>query len=183
MTAEAYLELDGAAAFRSEYLNGEMFAKPGGSVTHSQLIVGVGGALEDALEDGPCVVTLVDMRLEVMANRVYVYPDVMVFCDPPIFAAGRNDVITNPSVVVEVLTESTEAWDRGGKFALYRGVASLREYLLVSTDAARVEWFTREGEGCWSFREAVGLERVVRLERLGVDLGLGRIYRKVELLG
>jgi Uma2 family endonuclease len=103
----------------------------------------------------------------------------MVVCGEPVYGEGHRDILTNPSVVVEVLSESTEKWDRGGKFAQYRRVASLREYVLVSQDAMRVEWFTREGDGAWTYREAVGPEGVVRLEGLGVSVGLGRVYRKV----
>ena len=103
----------------------------------------------------------------------------MVLCGAPIYAECHWDIITKLSVVVEVLSESTERWDRGGKFAQYRRVASLREYVLVSQDAMRVEWFTREENGVWSYQEAVGPEAVVRLDGLDASLGVGRIYRKV----
>jgi Uma2 family endonuclease len=166
VTAEEYLAADRAASFRSEFVNGEVFAMSGGRLAHAQLILQVGRELANALEDGPCIVT-------------YVYPDVMVVCGEPVYGEGHRDILTNPSVVVEVLSESTEKWDRGGKFAQYRRVASLREYVLVSQDAMRVEWFTREGDGAWTYREAVGPEGVVRLEGLGVSVGLGRVYRKV----
>ena len=88
---------------------------------------------------------------------MYVYPDVMVVCGGFAVVDGHRDMITNPSVVVEVLSKSTEAWDRGGKFAQYRRVVSLMEYVPVSLDAMRVEWFTREEDGRWSYREAVGV--------------------------
>lgn len=179
VTAEEYLAADRVASFRSEFVNGEVLAMAGGRLAHAQLSARVGRELDHALEDGPCIVTVADMRLQVAAGETYVYPDVMVFCGEPEYGEGHRDIITNPSVVVEVLSEATERWDRGGKFAQYRRVASLREYVLVSQDAMRVEWFTREGDGAWTYREAVGPEGVVRLEGLGVSLGLGRIYRKV----
>jgi Uma2 family endonuclease len=179
VTAEEYLAGDRAASFRSEFVNGEVFAMSGGRLAHAQLISRIGRELEDALEELPCIVTVADMRLQIAAGESYVYPDVMVLCGEPVFAEGHRDIITNPSVVVEVLSESTEKWDRGGKFAQYRRVASLREYVLVSQDAMRVEWFTREESGAWTYREAVGPEGVVRLEGLDVSVGLGRIYRKV----
>lgn len=179
VTAEEYLAADRAASFRSEFVNGEVFAMSGGRLAHAQLILQVGRELANALEDGPCIVTVSEMRLQVASGETYVYPDVMVVCGEPVYGEGHRDILTNPSVVVEVLSESTEKWDRGGKFAQYRRVASLREYVLVSQDAMRVEWFTREGDGAWTYREAVGPEGVVRLEGLGVSLGLGRVYRKV----
>ena len=170
---------DRAASFRSEFVSGEVFAMSGGRLANAQLSSQVSRELQDGLEELPCIVTVADMRLQIAAGESYVYPDVMVLCGEPVFAEGHQDIITNPSVVVEVLSESTEKWDRGGKFAQYRRVASLREYVLVSQDAVRVEWFNRDENGAWTYREAVGPEGVVRLEGLGVSLELGRIYRKV----
>lgn len=181
MTAAEYLEIERKAAFKSEFVRGEVFAMSGGLPAHAQLILRFGRALEDALEDGPCMVTAAELRLELVREQVYVYPDLMVVCGSFALAEGRRDMITNPSVVVEVLSESTEAWDRGGKFGLYQGLATLREYVLVSTSAIRVEWFTREEDGRWVYRVAEGPEGVVRLEGVGVTLGLDRIYRKVAL--
>jgi Uma2 family endonuclease len=127
VTAEEYLAADRAASFRSEFVNGEVFAMSGGRLAHAQLSSQVSRELQDALEGLPCIVTVADMRLQIAAGESYVYPDVMVLCGEPVFAEGLQDIITNPSVVVEVLSESTEKWDRGGKFAQYRRVASLRE--------------------------------------------------------
>ena len=183
LTAAEYLAMERAATFRSEFVNGEVFAMPGGLYPHGQLSFGMARELADALEDRPCTVTVADVRLQVAADATYVYPDVMVVCGGPVFADGHRDTITNPAVVVEVLSASTEAWDRGGKFAQYRTVASLEEYVLVSAEAMRVEWFTRSADGSWAYREAEGAGGVCRLERLGVNLSLGRIYRKVEGVG
>ena len=146
MTAAEYLAMDRAAPFKSEFVNGEVFAMSGGLPAHGQLISRFGHELETALEDGPCVVTVAEVRLQV-AEDTYVYPDVMVICGGFVLADGHRDVITNPSVVVEELSEPTERWDRGGKFAQYRRVASLQEYVLVSQDAMRVEWYTRRADG------------------------------------
>jgi Uma2 family endonuclease len=183
LTAAEYLAMERAATFRSEVVNGEVFAMSGGLYPHGQLISRYSRELEDALEDRPCTVTVADLRLQVAADATYVYPDVMVVCGSPAFADGHRDMITNPAVVVEVLSASTEGWDRGSKFAQYRAVTSLQEYVLVSPEAMRVEWFTREADGSWAYREAEGAGGVCRLERLGVELALGRIYRKVEGLG
>ena len=178
MTAAEYLAMDRESPFKSEFVGGEVFAMSGGRPAHAQLILHVGRELADALEDGPCVVTVAELRLQVAADT-YFYPDVMVVCGGFAVAEGHRDMITNPSVVVEVLSESTEAWDRGGKFDQYQRVASLKEYVLVSPDAMRVEWFTRGADGTWIYQKAVGPEGVVRLDALGVTLGVGRIYRKV----
>ena len=179
MTAAEYLAMDRGSPFKSEFVGGEVFAMSGGRPAHSVLIGQMARELGDALEEGPCVVTVTELRLEVTVAETYVYPDLMVVCGDFAYAEGHRDMITNPSAVVEVLSESTEAWDRGGKFNQYQRVASLKEYVLVSPDAMRVEWFTRGADGTWIYQKAVGPEGVVRLDALGVTLGVGRIYRKV----
>lgn len=156
MTAAEYLVLEQAAPYKSEFLNGEVFAMSGNSPAHAVLIGQMARALGDALEDSPCVVAVSELRLQAALGESYVYPDLMVVCGGFALAEGHRDMITNPSVVVEVLSESTERWDRGGKFGQYRRVASLQEYVLVSTDAVRVEWFTRESDGRWSYRRRWG---------------------------
>ena len=180
LTPAEYLAMERAAEFRSEYVNGEIFAMSGGLFAHAQLILNFGREMAEALDDRPCVVTASELRLQVTEVGAYLYPDLMVICDKPAYADGHRDMITNPSVVVEVLSESTERWDRGGKFVQYRQVASLREYVLVSQTEMRVEWFTRGSSGEWLYREAVGVDGVCRLQELGIDLKLERIYRKVE---
>ena len=179
MTPAEYLAADRAADHRSEYVDGEMFAMSGGSRVHAALISRVAHELESALEDSPCVVTVSDLRLQVAPEGAYLYPDVIVTCG---FAdADPADIVSNPAVVVEVLSPSTERWDRVGKFAQYRRIASLREYVLVSQEEARIEWYTRRDDGAWVYGEVSGLDGVCRLEILGVSLSLGRIYRKVEV--
>jgi Uma2 family endonuclease len=131
--------------------------------------------LEGLLDDSPCLVSVTQLRLQVGKGCAYFYPDVMVMCGKN--GADPADMISNPTVVVEVLSPSTELWDRMGKFALYRQVESLREYVFVSQDAVRVEWFTRR-DGGWFYQEATGAEAVCRLESLDVTLSLGRIYKK-----
>ena len=179
ITPEAYLAAERGAEFRSEYVDGEISTMSGGSRTRSSLISRVAHELEGALEDGPCTVTVTELRLQVASGRAYLYPDLMVSCrenpDDP------NDMITNPAVVVEVLSPSTERWNRVGKFALYREVETVREYVLVSQDEMRVEWYTRRADGEWVYREANGPEGVCRLEMLGVTLSLERIYRKTRV--
>ena len=179
ITPEAYLAAERDAEFRSEFIEGEVFAMSGGSRTHSSLISRVAHELEDALEEGPCIVTVADLRLRVGLGKAYLYPDVMVYCGES--ADDPEDMISNPSVVVEVLSPSTERWNRVGKFELYQQVESVREYLLVSQDEKRVEWFTRRADGEWVYRSASGADGMCALEMLGVTLSLARIYRKTKL--
>ncbi len=176
ISPEEYLALDRASEFRSEYVDGEMFAMAGGSRKHSVLISRVGHELESALEESPCVVTVTDLRLRIAREGAYVYPDVMVSCGEA--AGNETDMITNPSLVVEVLSPGTERWDRVGKFSQYRRLESLREYVLVSQDEMRLEWYTRRENGEWVYQETHGPEGLCRLDCLGVSLSLERIYRK-----
>ena len=179
LTPEEYLAADRASEFRSEYVDGEIFAMSGGSRTHARLISRVARELENALDDGPCHVSVSDLRLQVAPEGAYLYPDVMVSCGEN--PSDPNDMLTNPSLVVEVLSPSTERWNRVGKFAQYRRVQSLREYVLVSQDEMRVEWYTRRADGEWVYREVNGPEGICRLELLGVSLSLERIYRKSRI--
>lgn len=138
MTAEEYLAIDRAALDRHEYCNGEILPMPFSTRRHSGLTVSFGCLLGAALNDGPYFISLCDLRLQIAPEGAYVDPDVMVVREP--LADGADDLITNPCLVVEILSPSSERWDRGGKFAQYRRLESLREYLLVSQDEMRVEW-------------------------------------------
>ena len=153
ITATEYLAMERAPPYESEFLNGEVFAMFGGRPADAVLIGPMARVPGDALEDGPCVVAETELRLQVALAEADVYRDLMVVCGGFALAEGHRDMITNPPVVVEVLSESSERWDGDGKFARYQRVASLHECVLVSTDAVRVEWFTREADGKWTCRK------------------------------
>ena len=126
LTPEQYLELERAARdVRSEYYNGRMYAMSGGTHPHAIVIGNLARELGVALKKGPCVVTTSDMRVRVSKTGLYTYPDIVVVCDPPQYGDGRHDTILNPALIVEVLSPSTEAYDRGFKFAQYRTLESI----------------------------------------------------------
>jgi Uma2 family endonuclease len=179
MTPEQYLEADRAAEIRSEFFDGEMFAMTGGSLRHSQLIGNVNTEVRQALRGMPCIVYVTEARVRATRSS-YMYPDVAVVCGKPEVAGDQNDILLNPTVIVEVLSPSTEAHDRGLKFLRYRRMESLREYVLVSQDAPRVEVFRRQEDGRWLMTEHSGLERVCRLESLDCAIPLAGIYERVE---
>src|SRR5258708_24076085 len=179
ISPEEYLAADRVAEFRSEYLDGQIFAMSGGSSPHAQLILRFGSELEIALDAGPCIVTVSNLRLQIAPEGAYFYPDVMVRC--PESVKDRSDIAKNPVLVVEVLSPSTERWDRVRKFEQYRRMASLREYVLVSQDEMRVEWYTRRESGEWVYQEVHGAEAVCRFDVLGVSGSLARLYKKVEI--
>ena len=179
LTAEQYLESERAAEFRSEYYCGQIYAMAGGSYQHAQIIGGLVREFGNALKKRLCAVVPTDLRLRVSPQGLYTYPDVVVICGDPQFADNRQDTLLNPALIVEVLSPTTEGYDRGFKFAQYRTVASLEEYVLVAQAEPRVEVFRRQRDGHWLLSEAFGLESTCRFESLDCTLALADIYDKV----
>ena len=179
LTPEQYLELDRASEFRSEYYKGRMFAMSGGTFNHAGIIGNIAFALKSALKKRPCIVTTSDVRVHVSADGLYTYPDVVVVCGAPKFADDQKDTLVNPALIVEVLSRSTEGYDRGFKFAQYRMIESLQEYALVSQVEPRVEWYRRHSGGDWLFAEAVGMDAVCHLQSVDCAVALADVYDKV----
>ncbi|MCA9706886.1 MAG: Uma2 family endonuclease [Myxococcales bacterium] len=169
-----YIELAERAELKHEYVDGVVVALAGGSIEHGRLVARTGYLLQQALEGKPCNVFSSDGRVRIEATNRSTYPDVSVVCGPVQPARDDPQGITNPVVLVEVLSDSTEKDDRGSKFAHYRRLPSLREYVLVAQDVARVEVFRREGD-VWVFREH-GPAQEVELVSLGVTLSVDRLY-------
>ena len=141
-TPEEYLALEEEAEYRSEYYQGEIFAMTGGSANHNTIAVNLCRSLDEAFDDKPCQVFINDMRLLVQDNGLYTYPDLMVVCGNIKFVAGRDDTVTNPIVVVEVLSKSTGSYDRGPKFELYRALHTLQDYVLTIPNPSPDRLFT-----------------------------------------
>jgi Uma2 family endonuclease len=179
LTPEQYLAAERAAEFRSEYFNGHMYAMSGGSYAHFQIIGGLVRELGNALKGRPCSVGASDLRLRVSPGGLYTYPDVIVICGEPKFADDQRDTLLNPALIVEVLSPSTEAYDRGFKAAQYRTLASLEEYVLVSQSEPRMEVFHRQHDGHWLLSEAIGLDAACRFESLDCGILLADVYDKV----
>ena len=180
LTEEEYLTLDRAAEFRHEFLNGEMFAMSGGSMAHSRLQTNIINALYTPLRDRGCESFTSDFRVRV-SSRMYVYPDVSVVCGQPLLADDHKDILLNPFAIFEVLSPTTEKYDRGVKFQHYRTIESLNEYILVDQDQVRIEQYTRQDGNIWTLRDHLGLEEELTMNSIGVSLPLRRIYDRVEL--
>jgi Uma2 family endonuclease len=180
VTAEAYLEIDRAAEWRSEYLDDRMYSMAGSSRTHSFLAGAIGSELSRALRGRRCGVAICNLRTGVSARGPYFYPDAAVFCGDA-ETAGEDDIALNPTLIVEVLSKSTEVFDRGDKFALYRKIESLKEYVLVSQTEPRVETFVRLEQGGWTFTEFVGPDAVCRFASVDCNIPLAAIYEGIEL--
>ncbi len=179
ISPEDYLALEETAEDRSEYYQGEIFAMSGASVNHNRIAKNTVTGLDAAFAGKPCEAFITDMRLLVRSNGLYTYPDVMVVCGPLQFASDRDDTLTNPIVIFEVLSKSTEGYDRGAKFELYRALESLQDYVLVDQYKIHVEHFHRLDDGRWILQEFNQLEAVLHLETVGATLPLEQIYRNV----
>jgi Uma2 family endonuclease len=180
LTSEQYLAIERDAEYKSEFYQGEMFAMAGASRQHSLIMINLGRELSTQLKGNPCTTYSSDTRVKVNLTGLYTYPDVTVVCGKAEFDDEHNDTLTNPTVLIEILSKSTEAYDRGEKFAQYRTLDSLKEYLLVAQDQYRIERFTRQSNGQWLLSEAIGPDSRIQLESIDCTLALAEVYDKVE---
>jgi Uma2 family endonuclease len=182
LTAAEYLAWEREQPVKHEFFHGEVFAMAGGRPRHNALAISVGAELRATLRSRGCAVLSSDQRLAFPPDARYVYPDVTVICGAPAFQPGTTDVITNPSVLVEVLSSSTEEYDRGLKWAGYQSIASLTDYLLVALAEVRIEHYRRNADRSWTFRPAGPGERIALTG--GGELAVDAIYAGVfELPG
>jgi Uma2 family endonuclease len=177
-TPAEYLAEERSSPGRHEFFDGEIFAMAGASFEHNKIVGNLVRELGNALRDRPCDVTPSDLRVHVPATGLYTYPDVSVLCGDPQFLDDARDTLLNPTVLVEVLSESTEAYDRGKKFRNYRSIATFREYVLVAQDVVSVERYTRGDDGVWSLHESGPGEQLV-LGSIGCEIAVDEIYLKV----
>ena len=180
ISPEEYLRIERAAEDKSEYLDGEMFAMAGGSSTHSLIALNAGAELRHLLKGNRCAPYESNLRIFFPSTGLYSYPDASVICGPLAFVDDHSDMVTNPTLIVEVLSDSTEAYDRGRKFAHYRTLPSFAEYVLVSQREPLVEVFFRQADGTWQLTPVRGREASVRLQSLGIELRLAEVYDRVE---
>ena len=177
-----YLAMEEVAEYKSEYCNGEIFGMSGGTADHSLATVNFTAALSQRLQLGPCRVFNSDMRLHVERNGLYTYPDVMVICGKIELVKNRNDTVTNPVLIVEVLSESTRSYDRGAKFNFYKQIPTLREYILVESERSHVECYQRTRDDQWLVEMYDDLSATVKLESVACEIPLLQIYSKVSWL-
>ena len=161
LTVEQYFALERDSLEKHEYLRGQVFALAGASPAHNLVTANIGAALNGALKSRPCRVYAADLRIHVPATGLYTYADATAVCGKAQLDEGNPPSLLNPDVIIEVLSESTESYDRGKKFAHYRSIPSLKEYLLVSQKEAVIEQFTRQADGSWLLREWKSGDHVV----------------------
>jgi Uma2 family endonuclease len=179
LTPGEYLAAERKAETRSEYFAGEVFAMVGASKRHNLIAANIIRVLGNQLLDRPCNVYPSDMRVKVSATGKYTYPDVVVACEPELFDDAENDTLLNPVVIIEVLSASTEAYDRGKKFEQYQQIASLTEYILVAQEPYRIEQYMRQSDKEWRYSEYHEAEDVIKLSVIGCEIALKDAYAKV----
>jgi Uma2 family endonuclease len=179
-TPEEYFALEDRAEFKSEYYQGEIFSMAGASLNHNRIVRNLTVALSVAVQQQPYEVFASDVKVSIPESRSYTYPDVLLLREPPQFAEKRNDTVTNPLIIIEVLSESTKDFDRSGKFDLYRMVPSLQEYILVYQDKIQVEQFVKQGAKQWLMQEYDAADEILTFANIPVQLALADIYAKVS---
>ena len=164
---------------KHEYLNGQITAMSGASREHNLIVGNAFASLHGQLRGRGCEVYSNDMRVHIPATGLYTYPDITALCGEPVFEGDQFDTLLNPHVIIEVLSSSTEAYDRGAKFAHYRSIESLQAYVLIAQDRPHIELFERGTDGRWVLSEAKGLESRLELEALGCVLELSEVYERI----
>jgi Uma2 family endonuclease len=180
LTFEEYLRIERAADHRSEFYNGEMFAMAGNSPRHSRIASNINGLFWSQLRGRPCEPFESNLRIRVPSTGLYTYGDVLVVCGELEYDDERKDTIVNPTLIVEILSPSTEAYDRGEKFEQYRELPSFREYLLVSQGEPRIETRSRDLNGIWTTTVTTGLDAILACQSVDVSLPLSDVYERVH---
>jgi Uma2 family endonuclease len=182
-TAEEYLSLEQNAVDKHEFYRGEIFATSGGTEAHSLITTNVISAIHGALRGKPCRVYDSNLRIRIPKTTLFTYPDATVICGET--TLDKNDpygqTVINPTTIVEVLSRSTEAYDRGAKFENYQTIESLKEYVLISQNVVRVETFSRQSDETWLYSAVAGVDAVAHLNSIAIELSLRDIYDEVQL--
>jgi Uma2 family endonuclease len=177
-TAAEYLALEETAEYRSEYFGGEIFAMAGSTPNHDRICGECGRLIGNALLDSKCEVFTSNMKVKIEHSNAYYYPDLSAACGKSKF--DQDGILTNPTLIIEVLSDSTVDFDWGKKFMRYRQISSLKEYVLISQKEPCIDVFYKTEEGDWNFLSYEGMDAVVELRSLGIQLKLSDIYRRVE---
>ena len=180
MTESEYLAFELESEFKHEYFNGEIFAMTGASEPHNTISSNINASFHGQFRGRPCKIYSSDMRVFIPKTGLYTYPDLVIVCGKPEFVAGILDTLLNPIILIEILSPSTEAYDRGQKFQHYRTIPSLREYLLVSQYAPRIEHFLWTEQHGWNLLDAIGLNSKLTLPSIDCTLELTDVYDKVD---
>jgi Uma2 family endonuclease len=180
ITVEEYLEAEVNSLEKHEYYNGEIFAMAGATVEHNRIVSNSLVELGIKLKDKNCVPYASDLRIKAEQSRLYTYPDISIICGEIQKSDDKFDTVTNPTVLIEVLSESTKDYDRGTKFLMYRNIPSLQEYILIdSTGATKVEKYSKNNDGTWQLSDYEKISDIIELKSVGIEIVVEDIYRGV----
>ena len=180
LTAKDYLDFERNSDIKHEFFDGEVFAMSGAKRNHNKITTNLSGLVWQHLKGKNCETYSNDMRVFVPETGLYTYPDLVVVRGEPQFQDEVFDTLLNPVLLIEVLSDSTESYDRGKKFQHYRSIESLQEYILVSQNEARVEKYVRHGDGFWLLSEAVGINSEIEFSSIECKIQLAEIYDKID---
>ncbi|MBK9566798.1 MAG: Uma2 family endonuclease [Saprospiraceae bacterium] len=176
ITPEQYLESERLALEKHEFYLGEIFAMSGASFRHNQIFKNTYGNLFNKLKGKPCQPYGSDLRIHIPNNSLYTYPDISIICGKPEMTDTVKDTITNPSVIIEILSKSTYDYDKGQKFTLYRDIDSLREYILIDSMSIRVEHYFKNEDSSWTLKDYRTIDAKLNIETISADLLLSDVY-------
>jgi Uma2 family endonuclease len=179
-TAEEYLATEETAEYKSEYYQGEIFGMAGASANHDRIAGNVYARMNLAFSGNKCEAFTSNMRLWIKSKNFYTYPDAMVICGKPEFYKNRNDTITNPLLIVEVLSKSTQSYDHNEKFRFYQSIPSLREYIMIDQYKIHIEQFSLGKDGKWALTEYKNADDILRCSCVDFQIPLREIYERVE---
>lgn len=179
LTPDDYLIMEKDAAVKSEYYNGQLIAMVGATLNNNRITGNLFNLISNGLDNDDCEVFISDLRVWIETRQTFTYPDVIVLCESPALYKNRTDTITNPSILIEVLSKSTESKDRSDKFHSYWTLPSLQEYILVDQYKPHIEAFRRTGEQLWELRVFTTLNEALTFNALKLSLPMRQIYRNV----
>ena len=179
-TAQEYLELEESADYKSEYFKGEIFAMASASINHNQIAGNLFSQLHQQQKKHGCRITVSDLKLWIEEIDFFAYPDLMITCDKLQFFPGRTDIILNPLVIIEILSRSTEAYDRGKKFQFYRSIPSFQEYILIDQYRVHIDQFYIENTGKWTLRDYNDINDMLQFSRIDFEIPLEKVYELVD---
>ena len=180
LTAEAYLAMDRAAEWKSEFHDGEMFPIQAISLRHATIATNIVGTLRSRLRSAGCTILTGPLRVRISPTQ-FVYPDYQIVCGKAQLTDENSDTVTNPKVVIEILSPSTANYDHGEKFDLYRRLSSMEAYVLVAQAERKVEVFSKQSESVWALTIVASPDQLVRLKSVGIEFSLDELYEGVEI--
>lgn len=179
-TPQEYLALEEAAEYKSEYRDGEIIPMTGGTINHNRITGNIYISLKLALKEQDYDIFISDVRLWIPKQRIYTYPDIMVIAGQPEYHNNRKDTITNPQVIIEVLSKSTKGYDRSDKFSFYKTLPTFQEYVLIDQTQKAIEQYSKQGNKRWSYAEYEEEDIALVFSSFQVEVALGDIYEKVD---